>query len=202
MLPIELSTSNDCAREIRGTASIDNAVIGRRASTSTMSGFNAGASSAINMAPGFIRSSSSSDGVLMANTTSHFQASPTVAPASTNPPSGKSARSRPPERPPPHAQLQQLPHRRRRRRHTRLAGLGLPHHTDDHFSSTPRVVHGPAPRHGPCTRSHVLAAVGRIDLAGDEGGSGSARNSTTRAISSASPRRPTASSSYFRRCRT
>ena len=29
MLAIELNTSNDCAREIRGTASIDNAVIGR-----------------------------------------------------------------------------------------------------------------------------------------------------------------------------
>ena len=93
MLAIELSTSSDCAREIRGTASIDSAVIGRRASTSTTSGFSLGASSAINVAPGFIRSSSSSTGALMANTTSAGQGSPTVAPASTKPWSGKSARS-------------------------------------------------------------------------------------------------------------
>jgi hypothetical protein len=93
MFAIELSTSSDCAREIRGTASMDSAVIGRRASTSTTSGFSAGASSAINVAPGFIRSSSSSAGVLIANTTSAFQASPIDAPASTNPWSGKSARS-------------------------------------------------------------------------------------------------------------
>ena len=70
MFAIELNTSSDCAREIRGTASIDIAVIGRRASTSTTSGFNAGASSATNVAPGFIRSSSSSAGALIANTTS------------------------------------------------------------------------------------------------------------------------------------
>ena len=93
MLAIELSTSSDCAREIRGTASIDIAVIGRRPSASTMSGFSIGCSNAINVAPGFIRSSSSSDGALIPNTTSAFQTSPMVAPASTNPWSGKSARS-------------------------------------------------------------------------------------------------------------
>ena len=91
MLAIELSTSIDCAREMRGTASIDIAVIGRRPSTSTMPGFNIGASNAINVAPDRIRSSSSSDGVLIPITTSAFQASPMVAPASTNPWSGKSA---------------------------------------------------------------------------------------------------------------
>ena len=52
MLAIELSTSSDCAREIRGTASIDIAVIGRRPSASTMSGFSVGASNAISVAPG------------------------------------------------------------------------------------------------------------------------------------------------------
>ena len=83
MLAIELSTSNDCAREIRGTASIDNAVIGRFANVSTISGFNRGANRATNVAPGFIRSSSPSAGALMPNTTSACHASPTVAPAST-----------------------------------------------------------------------------------------------------------------------
>ena len=91
MLAIELSTSSDCAREIRGTASIDIAVIGRRASTSTRSGLNIGWSNAIRVAPDLMRSSSSSDGALIPNTTSAFQASPMVAPASTNPSSGKSA---------------------------------------------------------------------------------------------------------------
>ena len=83
MLAIEDNTSNDCAREIRGTASIDNAVIGRFASTSTISGCNRGANSATNVAPGFIRSNSPSAGALMPNTTSARHASPTVAPAST-----------------------------------------------------------------------------------------------------------------------
>ena len=92
MLAIELSTSSDCAREMRGTASIDSAVIGLRASTSTTSGFSAGCSSAINVAPGFIWSSSASDGALIANTTSACQASPIVASASTKLSSGKSAR--------------------------------------------------------------------------------------------------------------
>ena len=93
MLAIELSTSSDCAREIRGTASIDIAVIGRRASVSTISGFSIGASNATSVAPGFIRSSSSSSGALIANTTSAVQASPTVAPAATNPSSGNDAPS-------------------------------------------------------------------------------------------------------------
>ena len=42
MFAIEDNTSSDCAREIRGTASIANAVIGRRARSSTSSGFSAG----------------------------------------------------------------------------------------------------------------------------------------------------------------
>ena len=45
MLAIELSTSSDWAREIRGTASIASAVIGRVASASTRSGLSAGLSS-------------------------------------------------------------------------------------------------------------------------------------------------------------
>ena len=93
MFAIEDSTSSDCAREIRGTASIDKAVIGLLASSSTTSGLSAGAISATNLAPGFIWSSSTSDGALIPNTTSAFQASPMVAPASTNASSGKSARS-------------------------------------------------------------------------------------------------------------
>ena len=88
MFAIELSTSNDWAREIRGTASIDSAVIGRLARVSTISGRNRGASNATNVAPGFIWSSSSSDGALIANTTSARHASPTLAPASTNASSG------------------------------------------------------------------------------------------------------------------
>ena len=93
MFAMELSTSSDCAREIRGTASIDIAVIGRCASVSTTSGFNAGASNATSVAPGFNRSSSSSAGALIANTTSAVHASPMVAPASTKPWSGNDARS-------------------------------------------------------------------------------------------------------------
>ena len=93
MFAMELSTSSDCAREIRGTASIDIAVIGRRASTSATSGFSIGCNNAISVAPGFNRSSSSSVGALIANTTSAVHASPMVASASTKPWSGKSARS-------------------------------------------------------------------------------------------------------------
>jgi hypothetical protein len=93
MFAIELSTSSDCAREIRGTASIDIAVIGRCASVSTTSGLSIGASNATSVAPGFNRSNSSSAGALIANTTSAVHASPMVASASTNPWSGKSARS-------------------------------------------------------------------------------------------------------------
>ena len=42
MLAIDDSTSSDCAREIRGTASIASTVIGRADSFSTSSGFSAG----------------------------------------------------------------------------------------------------------------------------------------------------------------
>ena len=51
MLAIELSTSSDWAREMRGTASIASAVIGRRPSSSTSSGFSAGLSRLTSVAP-------------------------------------------------------------------------------------------------------------------------------------------------------
>ena len=54
MFAIEDNTSSDWAREMRGTASIDNAVIGRWASTSTTPGSSRGANNAIRVAPGFI----------------------------------------------------------------------------------------------------------------------------------------------------
>jgi hypothetical protein len=83
MLAIELNTSSDCAREMRGTASIDSAVIGRRARSSTRSGFSAGASRLTSVAPGFIASSCSVEGALTPKTMSAARASPMVAPAST-----------------------------------------------------------------------------------------------------------------------
>ena len=133
MLAIEVSTSSDCAREMRGTASIASAVIGLRASTSTTSGFSAGCSSAINVAPGFIWSSSASDGALIANTTSACQASPTVASASTKLSSGKSARcARLGCDDDVVSQLPQLADGLRCGRDACLAGLGLSHHTDKH----------------------------------------------------------------------
>ena len=51
MLAIELSTSIDCAREMRGTASIASTVIGRWASASTRSGLSAGAMRPTSVAP-------------------------------------------------------------------------------------------------------------------------------------------------------
>ena len=136
MLAIELSTSNDCAREIRGTASIDNAVIGRSASVSTMSGVNRGASSAINVAPGFIWSSSDlGRGV----DREHDVGPPGVADGRARVDEGLVREVGPVTRPRRDhdlvAQLQQLGHGRRRRGDARLTGLGLPHHTDDHFST-------------------------------------------------------------------
>ncbi len=133
MFAIEDSTSSDWAREIRGTASIDSAVIGLRASTSTTSGLNAGASSAINVAPGFIWSSSSSDGALIANTTSACHG---VADgrARVDEPLVREVGPFPGLRRDHHvvAQLLQLAHGGRRRRDARLPGLGLAHYTDDH----------------------------------------------------------------------
>ena len=83
MLAIDERTSNDCAREMRGTASIDSAVIGRRTRSSTSSGSSIGDSRLTNVVPGFIESSWSFDGAFTPKTTSAATASPMLAPAST-----------------------------------------------------------------------------------------------------------------------
>jgi hypothetical protein len=75
MLAIDDSTSIDWAREIRGTASIARAVIGRCARASTRPGFSAGASRLISVVPSPRRPSSSADGALTFSTTSAAQAS-------------------------------------------------------------------------------------------------------------------------------
>ncbi len=90
MFAIEDSTSSDCAREMRGTASIASAVIGRRPRSSTSSGLNAGASRLTSVAPGRSPSSCSVEGALTPNTMSAASGSPIVAPASTYPSSEKS----------------------------------------------------------------------------------------------------------------
>ena len=70
MFAIELSTSSDCAREIRGTASIARAVIGRPARSSTSSGFSPGLRMPTSVAPARRPSSCSVDGALTPNTMS------------------------------------------------------------------------------------------------------------------------------------
>ena len=70
---------------MRGTASIASAVIGRCASASTRSGFSAGLSRLISVAPSRSRPISSVAGALTRRTTSACQASsavPIAAPAS------------------------------------------------------------------------------------------------------------------------
>jgi hypothetical protein len=64
MLAIELRTSSDCAREMRGTASIAMAVTSRAASLSTSSGDSAGLMMLISVAPSLRAAISSSDGAL------------------------------------------------------------------------------------------------------------------------------------------
>ncbi|MEY9996858.1 hypothetical protein ABIE67_008890 [Streptomyces sp. V4I8] len=83
MFAIELRTSRDWAREMRGTASMASTVIGRRASSSTSSGFSAGPMSAISVAPSRSRPISSLDGPLTFRTISAGQGSPSRAPASS-----------------------------------------------------------------------------------------------------------------------
>ena len=51
MFAIDDSTSSDCAREMRGTASIASTVIGREDSFSTSSGFSAGEIRLTSVAP-------------------------------------------------------------------------------------------------------------------------------------------------------
>ena len=83
MLAIELSTSSDCAREMRGTASIDSTVMGRRARSSTNSGLNIGCRIAISVAPSRSRFSSEEVGALTPSTMSAPSASPIAAPDAT-----------------------------------------------------------------------------------------------------------------------
>ena len=85
MFAIELSTSSDWAREIRGTASIASTVIRRPASWSTSSGCRAGPISASRTAPSGNRAISSVLGAFTFRTTSASQAralGTTPAPAS------------------------------------------------------------------------------------------------------------------------
>ncbi len=79
MFAIELSTSIDWAREMRGTASIASAVTPRAASASSSSGLNAGASRPMSVEPGASCAISASVGALTFSTTSLESASATVA---------------------------------------------------------------------------------------------------------------------------
>ena len=93
MLAIELSTSSDWAREMRGTASIASTVIGRGGQRLDQVGVAApGLSRPISVAPSRSRAISSADGALTRSTTSACHASsavPTRAPASAYASSGK-----------------------------------------------------------------------------------------------------------------
>ncbi len=81
MFAIELRTSIDCAREIRGTASRASTVTPRAASCSSRSGRWAGEIRATSVAPLRSLAISSVDGALTFSTTSASQASPMSAPA-------------------------------------------------------------------------------------------------------------------------
>ena len=94
MLAIEDSTSRDCAREMRGTASIAMAVTPWAASCSSNRGFSAGATRLTTIAPLRISPISVASGALIFATRSApqtFSASPIVAPAATYAPSSKLA---------------------------------------------------------------------------------------------------------------
>ena len=86
MFAIELRTSRDCAREIRGTMSMAMPVTPRSASLSTSSGCRAGLIRLTRVAPDRSSAISSSDGGLTWKTMSAAQASgpvPIVAPAAS-----------------------------------------------------------------------------------------------------------------------
>ncbi len=93
MLAIDESTSRDCAREMRGTASIDMAVIGLLPRSSTISASRRGLRSATSVAPSLSPSSCAFDGALTPKTMSADNGSPTEAPASSYASSGKLAAS-------------------------------------------------------------------------------------------------------------
>nr|VTP11394.1 hypothetical protein BIN_B_05745 [Mycolicibacterium smegmatis] len=85
MLAIDDNTSSDCAREIRGTASIASTVMLRVPSCSTRSGRSAGEIRLIRVAPSRSAAISPSDGALTFITTSAdhtASAEPICAPAS------------------------------------------------------------------------------------------------------------------------
>ena len=87
MFAIDDNTSSDCAREIRGTASMASTVIGREDNSSTSSGFSAGEIRPIRVAPSRRAAISALSGAFTLNTTSADQTSsadPTSAPASVN----------------------------------------------------------------------------------------------------------------------
>ena len=86
MLAIELSTSSDWAREMRGTASIARAVTPCPDSFSTRSGFSAGEIRLISVWPSCSRAISSSVGALIFRMTSasHTSEPTTSAPAAAN----------------------------------------------------------------------------------------------------------------------
>jgi hypothetical protein len=81
-LAIEDSTSSDCAREMRGTASMASTVMGRADSFSTNSGFSAGERRLTSVAPSRSAAISASVGAFTFSTTSACQGSPISAPAS------------------------------------------------------------------------------------------------------------------------
>ena len=94
MFAIELRTSSDWAREMRGTASIAIAVTSRAASLSTSSGASAGLMMLMTVAPSCSSAISSSDGGLTWKTISAPQASaaePMLAPAAPKASSEKAA---------------------------------------------------------------------------------------------------------------
>ena len=94
MFAIEDSTSSDCAREIRGTASIAIAVIGRAARASTKLVSNAGDSNETSVTPSLRKLISSAFGGLTLSTISLPHASDVVpidAPASAYASSGNDA---------------------------------------------------------------------------------------------------------------
>ena len=85
MLAIEDSTSIDCARDRRGTASIASAVKCEDARSSTSSGLRPGASRETSIAPGFIRLRYSRGGVsrVVMMSARHTSSPTSRAPAAT-----------------------------------------------------------------------------------------------------------------------
>ena len=73
MFAIDDNTSSDCAREMRGTASMASAVIGREANCSTRSGFRAGDMRLTSVAPSRSAAISSRFGAFTLSTTSAFK---------------------------------------------------------------------------------------------------------------------------------